>query len=171
MSQTIHNANIVTLARTGLTLDHIKIVYEAIQEINGIGPKIASLFIRDVAVFYNIYPKNDRHLLQPVDVWVNRVFKQLASADRLKTPDTKNIQRWIVESALNAGVRAEAVNEGMWYFSSQIADSDYRMSKALNDIKYARALLQQHMETVSQELSAWEKLAKGPKAAEVINEL
>jgi Holliday junction resolvasome RuvABC DNA-binding subunit len=156
--------NIVVFAKAGLTTDHAKDMHNAIQEMNGIGPKIASLFLRDVAVFYNIFPSRDRHLLQPVDIWVQRTFEQLALHEGKKTQDTEKIQRWIVENAARAGVEAEAVNEGMWYFSSQVADSDYRMSKALNNLKYARVLVAEHVEAMRQEVTAWEKLAEREKS-------
>ena len=150
--------NIIVFAKTGLQLDRTRDVHRAIQEINGIGPKIASLFLRDVAVMYNVFPAKDRHLLQPVDVWVKRTFKKLTRYKNGNEQDIETVQRWILEEATREGVRAEVVNEGMWYFSSQIADSDYRLSKALNDLGYARVLLEEHIEAIRQEVTAGEKL-------------
>jgi hypothetical protein len=150
--------NIIVSAKTALQLDRTRDVHHAIQEINGIGSKIASLFLRDVAVMYNVFPTKDRHLLQPVDVWVKRAFKKLTRHKNGNGQDIEMVQRWILEEATREGVRAEVVNEGMWYFSSQIADSDYRLSKALNDLGYARVFLEEHIEAICQEVTAGEKL-------------
>ncbi len=152
--------NIVVFAKTGLQLDHTRDVHNAIQEINGIGPKIASLFLRDVAVIYNVFPTKDRHLLQPVDVWVKRAFEKITRYKSGNSQDIETVQRGILEEATKAGERAEAVNAGMWYFSSQIADSDYRLSKALGDLGYAGVLLEEYIEAIRQEATAAAKLTK-----------
>jgi len=143
--------NIVVFARAGLQLDRTANIHHAIQDINGIGPKIASLFLRDIAVMYKVFPTKDRHLLQPVDVWVKRAFEKLTHHHN---PDIETIQRGIIKEAARVGVLPEAVNQGMWYFSSQIADSEYRLSKALDDLGYARALLQGYIGAVRQEATA-----------------
>ena len=143
--------NIVVLAKTGIQLNRTRDVHHALQHINGIGPKIASLFLRDIAVMYNVFPAKDRHLLQPVDVWVKRAFEKLTHHHNL---DIETIQRGIIKEAVRVGVLPEAVNQGMWYFSSQIADSEYRLSEALGDIGYANALLQEYIEAVRQEATA-----------------
>lgn len=144
-------ANIISFAKTGLQLDRTRDVHRGIQDINGIGSKIASLFLRDVAVIYNTFPAKDRYLLQPVDVWVKRVFDKLTDNE---SHDTETIQQGIVDVATRIDVLPEAVNQGMWYFSSQVADSDYRLSKALSDLSYARALLQEYIRAVNREVTA-----------------
>jgi len=151
-------ANIVVFAKTGLQSDYTADVHHAIQDINGIGSKIASLFLRDIAVMYNVFPAKDRHLLQPVDVWVKRAFEKLTPRGR---PDIETIQRGIVEEATRTGISPEAVNQGMWYFSSQVADSEYRLSKALSDLGYARSLLREYIKAVKQETAAATILVKG----------
>jgi hypothetical protein len=103
-------SNIVLFAREGLQLDCTKDVHAAIQDVNGIGSKIASLFLRDVAIVYDLEPSKDRHLLQPVDVWVKRVFEKLASQKAKNEQDFEPVQKWIMDEAAKAGVRAEAVN-------------------------------------------------------------
>ena len=150
-------SNIVVFAKDGLELECTGDVHHAIQDINGIGSKIASLFLRDIAVMYNVFPAEDRHLLQPVDVWVKRAFEKLTRHGNL---DIEKVQRGIVEEATSVGVSPEAVNQGMWYFSSQIADSEYRLSKALDDLRYARALFEEYLLAVRQEVMAADMLAQ-----------
>jgi endonuclease III len=150
-------ANIVAFAKMGLHLDCTADVHHAIQSINGIGSKIASLFLRDVAVIYNAYPVKNRYLLQPVDVWVKRVFDKLTDS---RSHDTEMIQQGIVNIAIRINVLPEAVNQGMWYFGSQVADSDYRLSKALSDLAYARALIQEYIYALKREMAAAAILVK-----------
>lgn len=152
--------NIVVFVKAGLQLGHTKDTHTAIQQINGIGSKIASLFLRDVAVMYNLFPTEDRHLLQPVDVWVKRVYEKLALQKIKSEQDVESAQRWFLEGATKEGVRAEAVNAGMWYFSSQIADSNYRLSKALDDLGYAEDLLEGYVGAISQEAKAAAKMVQ-----------
>jgi len=147
-------SNIVVFAKNGLHLDSTKETHILIQKINGIGSKIASLFLRDVAVMCNLSPAKDRHLLQPVDVWVKRVFQKLTGQEVENEQDVEVVQRWILEGAMREGVSPEAVNEGIWYFSSQIADSNYRLSKALDNLEYARGLLVEYFGAIQQETRA-----------------
>lgn len=164
ISKTGLQPNIVLFAKTGLELDLVEGVHGKIQEINGVGQKIASLFLRDVALFYNVTPSKDRHLLQPVDTWIQRMFEQFTLQQNTAARDTEKIQKWILQESIRCDVRPEAVNEGTWYFSSQVADSKYRMSKALNDIRYAKTLLDEHIEAIRQEVSAWEHIHEGNKS-------
>jgi len=90
--------------------------------INGIGPKIASLFLRDIATFYGFIPKRDRYRLQPVDVWVRR----FSTAPMGRKASDMEIAHWIVKECQSTNIGAEAANEGMWYFGSQIAASACR---------------------------------------------
>jgi len=152
-------SNIVTFAREGLELDELKYTHNAIQQINGIGSKIASFFIRDVSLTYDLTPTKDRHLLQPVDVWVRRVFETLTNQNIRDGQNVEPVQQWILEIAIREGVCAEAINAGMWYFCSQIADSNYRLLKALGDFEYAKVLLAQYLAAVHQEIIAAERVS------------
>jgi hypothetical protein len=143
--------NIITWAKYSIQMDQVRDYHTRLCEINGIGPKIASLFLRDVASFYGVFPSKDRNLLQPVDVWIQRISRYLLQNGLSK----EEIAQWIVRQAIQSGVNPEAVNGGMWYFGSQIAGSKYRMEKALNDLAYAKALLEEHMEAIRQEALAW----------------
>ncbi len=123
--------------------------------INGIGPKIASLFLRDIAIFYGFIPKRDRYRLQPVDVWVRRISTVLMGR---KASDVE-IAHWIVQECQAMNIDAEAANDGMWYFGSQIADSAYRLDKAVKDLGYAEALTNEHAETLRQAAMSLTKLS------------
>lgn len=148
LSTTAPTPTLITFARLGLDLDRISSIHSVIQNVNGIGPKIASLFLRDVGVFYKQFPLKDRHLLQPVDVWVGRAVEKLGGPKyEMKKDVIKEVQLWIVENS-KAVVGPEEINQGMWYFASQIAGSNYRLEKALDNLSYAKELACQHKQAL-----------------------
>jgi len=152
--------NIVTLSKYSIQEDRVKLCHTKIGEINGIGPKIASLFLRDVATLSAVFPCKDRSLLQPVDVWIQRISSHLFQSELSK----EITAGFIVKQAIESDVSPEAVNEGMWYFGSEIAGSEYRMSRALDDLGYGKALLHEHIEAIRQEVLAWEHIHEGNKS-------
>lgn len=160
LSSRIGYANIITYARENLGQDNLREVHQAlsgIRGINGIGGKIASFFLRDVATFYRIRLSEERHILQPVDVWVRNMSGQLME---IRTSD-EEVARWIVGEATRSDINAEAVNQGMWYFGSQIGGSKYRVTRALGSLEYAKVLLDDHIEAIRSELLAWEQMQLG----------
>ena len=147
-------ANIVDYARGNLEQDEVVAAYEGLcgdGGINGVGGRIASFFLREIAASYDLSPARDRHLLQPVDVWVRQLSAKLIGR---RTPD-QEVAKWVVAQAFGNGVSPEAVNQGMWYFGSQVAQSQYRASIAMNDLGYAKALVDEHIGTLSSEVVAW----------------
>ncbi len=146
------SANIITWAKKGLQEEKTRDIHKALSGINGIGGKIASFFLRDVASFYGISPLKYRYLVQPIDVWIRRISKQLMTLE----PVDEQIARWIVEEATKDNVTPEAVSQGMWYFGSQVGGSEYRVSKALDDLDYAKTLVNEHLEALRQAASSWE---------------
>jgi len=144
--------NIISFAKYSIQIDEVAGGHSKLCEINGVASKIASLFLRDVARHYAIFPSKDRNLLQPVDIWIQRISEYLLQSKLSK----KEVAAWILAQAIKNNVNPEAVNEGMWYFGSEIVDSNYRMSRALNDLGYAKALLDEHIEAVHQEVLVWE---------------
>jgi hypothetical protein len=63
---------LIAWARDKLRADATEEAHTALCTINGIGPKKASLFLRDVAVHFGLSCNRSKSLLQPIDVWVRR---------------------------------------------------------------------------------------------------
>lgn len=145
--------NIVSFARNSIQLDMVRDAHRSLCEINGVGAKIASLFLRDVAEFYAVFPSTERNLLQPVDVWIKRIMSYLCNHDL----SNEEVQELIIKQAFINNICPETVNGGMWYFGSEIADSQYRMQRALDDLGYAKVLIKKHIDAVREELLAWER--------------
>lgn len=102
--------------------------------INGIGDKIASLYLRDLVVVMKIDLENtrNRHLLQPVDIWVERTVKNLANSENM---NKNEVAKWIV----NNSKQPELANMGIWFFCSNIAGSEYRLKKVIKSDKLGEA--------------------------------
>lgn len=162
MSGSGRTPNIIVYAKSALESDQVKVAHDKIKEINGIGSKIASLFLRDVATFYNVFPSQDRHLLQPIDIWVRRIVKELGGP--VLNPAEQNAEtddaarRWIVGQSSKASIDPETVNQGMWYFATQIAGSYYRLQKSIHDAGYAKVIIAQHQHALKRAANAADSL-------------
>lgn len=95
----------------------VKTVFERLVRIRSLGPKSASLLMRDTAWLYDVehaVPGKERNLLQPVDVWHRRVADYLfggAEADW-------ELAGRMTGAAQEAGVSGIALNMGVHYFGS-----------------------------------------------------
>lgn len=141
--------NIVTWARRMLLDGQVLTVHGDLRSINGIGPKIASFFLRDIAWCFRIEVVTQRGLLQPIDVWVERTVSQLDPAAQGREA------AWIVQESRAAGVLPEAVNAGLWYFGALIAGSEFRLFQALNSPQHARHMVDEHVAGLRKQADAW----------------
>jgi hypothetical protein len=118
------------------------IVHNRLREISGIGEKIASFFMRDVACQFNVFPARaaDRRLLQPVDIWVER------AATCLGAPAGRAAD-FLVKCSGVDGNRPERVNQGIWLFGAEVVGSqemlDAFLCKTGGKGQVMRALRQQ----------------------------
>jgi hypothetical protein len=93
-------------------------VHSSLQKISGVGEKIASFFMRDVACRFNVFPlrAEDRRFLQPVDIWVERAATCLGAKDG-------SAAEFLVERSGADGNRPERVNQGIWLFGAEVVRS------------------------------------------------
>ena len=119
--------SVVRWAQANLKDGQVRETYNRLTKINGIGPKIAPFFLRDIAMSYRIeIEKRHRHLLQPIDVWVRRCVYQSAG----KMTDAKSA-KWIIDQCVELGISPERVNAGMWLFGAEIAGDERTLRKLL----------------------------------------
>jgi len=142
--------NMILSSKEAIARSQVKEAWERVKVIRGVGPKIASLFLRDVAVQFELRPGLDRWLLQPVDVWVRRGVFWL-SGNEMKDDD---IAKWLVTNC----EEPELANQGIWYFGAQIAGSDFRLHKSIKDPDYARELFWEHIAGLKATVAAIERL-------------
>jgi hypothetical protein len=108
-------------------------VYRSLKEVPGVGPKIAAFICRDVvflADLENQVSSTDAWMLQPVDVWTRRVAEFL---DRtLDARPDEDVARFLTATAEAAGTSGIAFNQGSWFFGSQVARKESRLSPLLD---------------------------------------
>lgn len=103
----LSNVGIVSFAKEKLDLDQIKEAHKILNKINGVGPKIASLFLRDVAVMYDCKKiSNNKRLLQPIDTWIKYCVQTCAG-------NTKLTDNECADSLINSTDEPEKANQGI----------------------------------------------------------
>ena len=123
-----------------------------LKNINGVGDKIASLFLRDVALVYGIAPDQSRELLQPIDRWVKRYIYHWEQDDSLKELECAH---WIVERSLTAGVSPERVNAGMWHFGARVVDDRRTLLRLIDDVEAMQKKMEYHVNWMVSQVDAW----------------
>lgn len=121
--------------------------------VRGAGHKIRAVFLLDLAVFTDAEPVEPdswtiaEHYLycQPMDMWVDFASDCLAYLDQelpvppspkpasrygLDQPTIKKACR-MINLALNAGVSPLKLNQGVWFFASQVAPDKSRLKELL----------------------------------------
>ena len=112
--------NLYRFAIRALKSDDLERAHTTLRSIRGTGPKIASLFLRDVALERTQSDTGLRHreLLQPIDIWTRRTISNLIGRE---IESDQEAARLIVQLADDADCCALSLNAGSWYFGSKIA--------------------------------------------------
>lgn len=131
--------------------------HKKLTRINGIGGKLASFFLRDVAWFSSVTPDQARELLQPVDLWLRRYVHYWTHDDTLS--DAK-CASWIVGRSLAADVSPEKINAGMWYFGARVAGNERILLELIDDIETMRAAMDSHVTGMASQVAAWHSAVK-----------
>jgi thermostable 8-oxoguanine DNA glycosylase len=92
-----------------------------VDSINGVGTKIASFYLRDIAYLSGIDETQivDEHYLQPMDTWLEQSLRIIMRNSIPKKLQDR--QRAIVDLCHQAGCSPIAFNQGAWVLGSQIA--------------------------------------------------
>jgi len=140
VQEELSNVGIVSFAKEKLDLDQVKEAYKILNKINGVGPKIASLFLRDVAVMYDCKKiSNNKKLLQPIDTWIKYCVRTCAGNKKLN-------DNGCADFLINCTDEPEKANQGIWYFCAQVAQSSRsRVNRSIKEQKYMERLIQQHI--------------------------
>lgn len=138
--------NIVDWTIKRLKNNLTKDAHGALTTINGIGDKIASLWLRDVAYRFDCIPSENEELLFPVDIWVRRVAAALLAGEKEYIEDNDPvIAKLLTRKCIDLGLSPEKINMGIWYMGAQIARSKYMMKKALQDTNLFQRLVRDHL--------------------------
>ena len=109
--------NIVKYSISKIKKGELKSHFYELQTIISIGPKIASLYLRDLVWMYSLerlISKDDLVYLQPIDTWVRKVAFKTGIIDDIKLSDTQ-VRQKIVEACQNLDISTIKFNQGAWY--------------------------------------------------------
>ena len=111
---------------------------EKLAHINGISNKIASLYLRDIALLKGIEPvAEERYCLQPIDVWLRYLGAEIWGVQK-SDEDYSKLYADLTSHNLNP----EKINMGIWFLSVQVCGSSwFSVKKAMCDSKYRNCLL------------------------------
>jgi len=90
--------DVVDTMRSDLVDGRVRHAFHRLNKVRGIGPKIASFFLRDLAVWFKVEPLEDRELLQPIDIWVRRYVALLNNGPTVLTD--QQAATWICANAV-----------------------------------------------------------------------
>ncbi len=121
-----------------------KTAHGLIHSIRGIGTKIASLYIRDIAYLGKLSEEEieDQYYLQPVDTWIEQALSIILGNAKPKA--LREEQEIIVELCIEAKVSPIAFSQGAWILGSQVA-GDYSTFEQLAKGQNARAIIEEHI--------------------------
>jgi len=117
--QSRNQKNMLTFLIEKIKSGTISEAYKNLDEIWSIGPKIASLILRDIVYIYEletVLNKNDYYFLQPIDTWVHNLSKKvgLINKDKIYNDEAKDITDRCFEFEINS----IHYNQGAWYIGA-----------------------------------------------------
>lgn len=119
----LNEKNLAKYSISKINNSEVRKHYEELMEIIGIGPKIVSLYLRDLIYLFsldNSITKEDLELLQPIDTWVRQLSIKIGLVEN--NANDELIRKKIVEACLNANVSNIKFNQGLWYIGSNAVD-------------------------------------------------
>lgn len=125
--------HIPTWAKGLLAAGRVEELYLQLLSVKGLGEKIPALILRDLVWLYDLeeaVPIQDRLYLQPIDIWVKRIFHTLWPGLPEKLPSLVIAKR-IAEACRRWGLSGVRFNQGAWWFASQEIPRTADLTEAL----------------------------------------
>jgi len=152
--------NLASHVKSLIQSNQTKEAHDLVDDICGIGTKIASLYLRDIAYLGRI-PEDtikDPYYLQPVDTWIDQAISIIFGHSKPKVLRKK--QEMIVKLCEAANVSPIAFNQGAWVLGSQVA-GDYSTFEQLTTGQNAKAIIKEHTEEKKRYVLDAERLLQG----------
>lgn len=117
--QSNHKKNLLKFLIEKIKSKKVNEAYKSLDEIWSIGPKIASLILRDIVYIYkleNHLNNKDYYFLQPIDTWVNKISQKvgLINKDKIYKDEAKDI----TDKCFKYGANPIHYNQGVWYIGA-----------------------------------------------------
>jgi len=144
--------NLATYTRNLTQNRQTEAAHTLIDDIRGIGTKIASLYLRDIVYLAKIPEETitDQYYLQPVDTWIEQTLSIIFGKEKPKT--LVGQQEVIVELCQAADVSPIAFSQGAWMLGSEVA-GDYSTFQQLAKGQNAKAIIKEHFEEMERYVS------------------
>jgi hypothetical protein len=133
-----YQGNVYHMALEELRAGRVRDAHRNLKRIRGVQDKIASLFLRDVAIENESALPRDvvcDPYLQPIDRWVTRVIGRLKGASKLTAAQA------CIELADAAETSPLLVNAGALYLGAHIAQGMFRLNDALSGASRFREIV------------------------------
>lgn len=113
--------NIATYCSSAIKQGQAKVIFDELRSIYGIGPKLASLFLRDICFVYKLELTDKEQLicLQPVDTWVRQVAIELGIPMCMQETHEIEVVEPIVSYCLQNRISPLLFNAGAWYVGAR----------------------------------------------------
>jgi thermostable 8-oxoguanine DNA glycosylase len=154
--------NIANHVKTLIEHGETKKAHEFIDNITGIGPKIASLYLRDIACLANLESQiayEDQFYLQPMDTWLIQALSIIKEkpVNPKNNKEKQDAQKTIVDLCTQAKCSPIEFKQGAWLAGSQIA-GEYNTFKKIIFGEETKKILKNYVEEHRNYIPEIEKL-------------
>ena len=120
-----YDNNIVSYSKTMISEGKLEDLYRELQKIHSVGPKIASLWIRDLVTIFGLEEflgstAKFWEYMFPVDTWVEQFYRFFKEIKEDSPENSINIQKLVadmVDQCKQEALNPSKVNQGIWYSS------------------------------------------------------
>ena len=149
--------NLASYVKGLIQSNQTKQAYRLLTGIRGIGPKIASLYLRDITYNGKLAESEikDQRYLQPIDTWIDQALKIIF---RNKKPKAlKEKQEIIVKLCKAAKVSPISFNQGAWVLGSKIA-GDFKTFQQIAEGHNVKQIISEHIKDEKSYIHELERL-------------
>ena len=156
MEQKTEDMNIANYVKKQIDEQKTKAAHKFVDNIKGIGPKIASFYLRDIAYLAGLEKKgiNDPFLLQPMDTWLEQTYIIMEGE---KPANREEKQKFFVGICLEAGCSPIEFNQGAWFAGSQIAGEIKKFKKIALGEPESKEIVKDYLKKLRHYISEIEK--------------
>ena len=163
--------NIYNYAKILLKEGQVEKAYAFMVSISGVGQKIASLYLRDIAYIELEPAKHYHHLFQPIDTWINQAIKIILSYTSDKAPTRiSDKQKLIVELCREAECSPIEFNQGAWFAGSVIAEDYGTLKYIIENREKAEELIMEKIKESEKLISSMKNWLERSRAQRLSNE-
>jgi len=123
ISENEERANIYLYILNKINSNNIKKVYDELRKIYEIGPKIASLIIRDIVLIneIKIKIKDNLQYIFPVDTWVKKTFLNINNNKENDKISSLEVEKFFEKEGFS-GSNIPLIAAGVWYLAINSLD-------------------------------------------------